>query len=629
MCGIAGVYSYGNIDLETRVRKSLVSLESRGPDSNGFFVHGNVALGHTRLSIIDTSEAGSQPFFDASRNYVLVFNGEFYNHNDFRKELSDDGVTFCSKSDTEVLLYLLIKYKEKAIEKINGCFAFAFYDISRNECIVARDRMGINPVVLYCDDKMIMFASEMKALLAMGIPRRIDDVALKTYFQLNYIPTNQGIFKNTRKLQPGNFLKITSTGIEEYSYYRIPDGCKNHISDDYETAKKRLRELLTESVHRRLLADVPLGCFLSGGIDSSIVTGIASQFTRNLNTFSVGFSDNKYFDETDCAEIIAKRFNTNHTSFKISSEDLLNNMSHTLDYIDEPFADSSALAVDILSKLTRTKVTVALSGDGADELFSGYNKHSAHLRVMNAGLKEKMVAGFAPLWRVLPKSRNSKLTNTFRQLERFAEGYNLPDAERYWRWACIGDDKYTSRLLKSRVNQNDFDDRKHFYLGGNFSDMNGVLDADMHLVLQGDMLTKVDLMSMANSLEVRVPFLDHTVVDYVSCLPSSYKIDAHSRKKILRETFADFFPPELLSRRKHGFEVPLLKWFNNELWSMIDTDLLSRKFVDAQGIFNYEEIEYQKGRLRSNNVGDATAKIWALLVFQWWWKNNIENQATF
>lgn len=628
MCGIAGVYSFRNQDLEAKIKGAVASLESRGPDSNGFFVHGNVALGHTRLSIIDTSDAGAQPFFDASRNYALVFNGEFYNHNDFRKELLDDGVKFCSKSDTEILLYLLIKYREEAISKLNGCFAFAFYDIARNECIVARDRMGINPVVLYCDDEKIMFASEMKALVAMGMPRQIDDVALKTYFQLNYIPTNQGIFKDTCKLQPGCFMKITPSGAEEHSYYRIPNACENRITDDYDAAKKRLRELLTESVQRRLIADVPLGCFLSGGIDSSIVTGIASEFTQHLNTFSVGFSDNKYFDETDCAEIIAKRFNTNHTSFKISSEDLLNNISHTLDYIDEPFADSSALAVDILSKLTRTKVTVALSGDGADELFSGYNKHSAHLRVMNAGLKEKTVAAFAPVWRILPKSRNSKITNTFRQLERFADGYNLSDAERYWRWASIGDDAYTSSLLKTQPDRNDFDERKRFYLGGDFSDMNGVLDADMHLVLQGDMLTKVDLMSMANSLEVRVPFLDHTVVDYVSCLPSSYKIDAHSRKKILRETFADFFPPELLARKKHGFEVPLLKWFNNELWTLIDEDLLSRDFVEAQGIFNYEEIERQKRRLKGNNVGDATAKVWALLVFQWWWKHFFASQAT-
>lgn len=623
MCGIAGIYSFGNIDLEQKVKAAVESLESRGPDSNGFYVQGNVALGHTRLSIIDTSDAGSQPFFDASRNFVLVFNGEFYNHNDFRKELLDEGVKFCSKSDTEVLLYLLIKYREEAIEKLNGCFAFAFYDIARNECIVARDRMGINPVVVYSDAEKIMFASEMKALIAMGIPKQIDNEALKTYFQLNYIPTNQGIFKNTRKLQPGSFLKITSSGIEEHSYYQIPNYQSSPISDDYQTAQKRLRELLTESVQRRLIADVPLGCFLSGGIDSSIVTGIASQLTPHLNTFSVGFSDNKYFDETDCAEIIAKRFNTNHTAFKISSADLFNNISHTLDYIDEPFADSSALAVDILSKLTRTKVTVALSGDGADELFSGYNKHLAHLRIMNAGIKEKSVAAFEPLWKILPKSRNSKITNTFRQLERFAKGYNLSDAERYWRWASIGDDEYTSNLLKATVNQDVFEKCKQFYLSGDFTNMNGVLDADMHLVLQGDMLTKVDLMSMANSLEVRVPFLDHTVVNYVSCLPSSYKIDANNRKKILRETFADFFPPELLNRKKHGFEVPLLKWFNNELHDIIENDLLSKEFVESQGIFNYSEIDRLKKQLSSNNVGDATAKIWALIVFQWWWKRTM------
>lgn len=623
MCGIAGIYSFSDIELEPRIKMAVASLESRGPDSNGFFVKDNVALGHTRLSIIDTSDAGSQPFFDASGNYVLVFNGEFYNHNDFRDELIADGVKFCSKSDTEVLLYLLIKYGSDAIEKVNGCFAFAFYDISKKECLVVRDRMGINPVVLYSDNDKLMFASEMKALISMGIPREIDNESLKTYFQLNYIPTNQGIFRNTRKLAPGTFLRITPSGIEEHPYYKIPNRRTSPIDDNYEAAKKKLRELLSASVQRRLIADVPLGCFLSGGIDSSIITGLASQFTSKLNTFSVGFSDNKYFDETDCAEIIAKRFATNHTAFKISSKDLLDNILHTLDYLDEPFADSSALAVDILSKLTRTKVTVALSGDGADELFSGYNKHSAHLRVMNASVKEKMVAAFAPIWRVMPKSRNSKIANTFRQLDRFASGYNLSNSERYWRWASIGDDAYTGRLLKGKVDDAAFDERKSQCLGANFADMNDVLFADMHLVLQGDMLTKVDLMSMANSLEVRVPFLDHTVVDYVSCLPASYKIDSQSRKKILRETFADFFPPELLNRRKHGFEVPLLKWFNNELYDLIENDLLSKKFVEEQNLFNYTAVADLKNRLRSSNVGDAAAKVWALIVFQWWWKRNV------
>ena len=620
MCGIAGIYSFKELAAEPLINRAVASLESRGPDSNGFFVRDNIALGHTRLSIIDTSDAGDQPFVDASGKYVLVFNGEFYNHNDFREELLADGVNFKSKSDTEVLLYLLIKYGSSAIEKINGCFAFAFYDVCKKECLVVRDRMGINPIVVYSDSEKIMFASEMKALIAMGIQRKIDNEALATYFQLNYIPTNQGIFENTCKLCPGTFLRITPSGVEEHVYYKIPNHREIQIDDDYETAKKRLRELLLASVQRRLIADVPLGCFLSGGIDSSIITGLASQFTQKLNTFSVGFSDNKYFDETDCAEIIAKRFNTNHTAFKISSKDLLDNISHTLDYIDEPFADSSALAVDILSKLTSTKVTVALSGDGADELFSGYNKHSAHLRVMNAGIKEKAVAAFAPLWKIMPKSRNSKISNTFRQLDRFASGYNLSDAERYWRWASIGDVHYVSRLLKPKFDNAKLDDRKSLYLDSSFDDMNDVLYADMHLVLQGDMLTKVDLMSMANSLEVRVPFLDHTVVDYVSCLPSSYKIDAHSRKKILRETFADFFPPELLNRKKHGFEVPLQKWFNNELYSLIENDLLSEKFVEEQGLFNYREILELKNRLRGKNVGDAAAKVWALVVFQWWWK---------
>lgn len=609
MCGIAGIYSFEKQVEEAKIRSAVASLVNRGPDSNGYFLHNNVALGHTRLSIIDTSQAGTQPFYDETKNFVLVFNGEFYNHNDFRHELADDGFKFYSKSDTEVLLYLLIKYREKAIEKINGCFAFAFYDKINNECLVARDRMGINPVVYYSNKEKIMFASEHKALLEMGLPRKIDNEAVKTYFKLNYIPTNQSIFANTRKLQPGNFLKISQSGVEEYTYYKLPSFEVNSVYEDYKTAQNRLRDLLTSAVQRRMIADVPLGCFLSGGVDSTIITGLASQFTTHLNTFSIGYADEKFFDETEAAELVAKKFNTNHTAFRITNADLLQNISHTLNYLDEPFADSSALAVDILSQLTRKKVTVALSGDGADELFAGYNKHSAHLRIMKAGFKEVAVAKMEWLWKMMPKSRNSKITNKFRQLERFAAGYNLTPSERYWRWASIGNDDYTQKLLVPAINNAIFDERKNFYLAEDFLTMNEVLSADMQLVLQGDMLTKVDMMSMANSLEVRVPFLDHTVVNYVSQLPSSYKIDSSVRKKLLRETFADLFPEGLLHRPKHGFEVPLLKWFKNELNSFIFNDLLSQKFVEEQGLFNYSEISRLKEQLFSRNVGDATAKI--------------------
>ncbi|MDL2262038.1 asparagine synthase (glutamine-hydrolyzing) [Bacteroidales bacterium OttesenSCG-928-I21] len=625
MCGITGIYSF-NDEAEKyseQLKESVYSLRFRGPDANNIFIDKKIGLAHARLAVVDTSSAATQPFIDNSGNYVLIFNGEFYNHNDYKKELLNDGVELKSESDTEILLYLLIKYGEKAIEKINGCFAFAFYDIKKNKCLLARDRIGIKPLMYYLDENKIIFASEMKAIMAFNIPKELNYEAVKTYFQLNYIPTNQSILKNIYKIEPGTYLTITKSGIEKYRFYKIPRYSEQaQNKDNYKSIGEKLFELLNNSVKRRLIADVPVGCFLSGGIDSSIITALAALNTKNLNTYSIGFSDNNYFDETNYAELVAKKYNTNHTVFKVTNKDLLNNIESVLDYIDEPFADSSALAVNILSKYASRKTTVALSGDGADELFAGYNKHLAHFKIINSGIKEKLVAKFNPIWSVLPKSRNSKISNFFRQLHRFAAGYNLSPKERYWLWASIGDENYTNGLLKIDLNNEKWQSLKAqcFDNDIDLTKINDILYTDMHLVLQGDMLTKVDLMSMSNCLEVRVPFLDHTVVDYAFFLSAEYKINSSTRKKILRDTFKEYLPIELLQQPKHGFEVPLLDWFQNELRYLIDGELLSKKFIEEQNILNYKFVENLKTKLASNNPQDSASKMWALIVFQWWWK---------
>lgn len=627
MCGIIGFYNKHSdaSEYKKNLLNAVDSLKMRGPDSNGTFFDKNTGLGHTRLAVIDTSNAGNQPFTDSSGKYTLIFNGEFYNHKGYRNELENDGVKFISESDTEVLLYLLVKYGKDAIQKINGCFAFAFYDSVKNEIIIARDRMGINPLLYYVEDDKIVFASEMKALIAFGLKPDIDYEAVFSYFQLNYFPPNQCVFRNTFKLKPGTYAVINENGIKNHEYYTIPLSINNTEFPDYIQAKKQLYTLLDESVKRRLISDVPIGCFLSGGIDSSIITALASAHTNNLNTFSIGFTDESYFDETNYANIVAEKYKTNHTVFKISSNDILDNFFKIIDYFDEPFADSSALAVYILSYCTKQKATVALSGDGADEMFAGYNKHSAHFNASYMGVKENFVKAFNPLWKIMPKSRSNKSSNLFRQLYRFSEGCKFTPRDRYWFWASIGSENYVESLLKRTINKLEFENKKNEYLKSvsNLSDINSVLYADMHLVLQGDMLTKVDLMSMANSLEVRTPFLDHNVVDFVFSLPYSYKITNSSRKRILKDTFRHLLPEELLNRPKHGFEVPLLKWFRNELWNLIDNDYLSEDYIKEQNIFNYNVIKKLKKQIHSENPEDSHAKIWALLVFQNWWKKYI------
>ena len=631
MCGIVGAYSFKNnvSDLQPFIQPAAQQLSKRGPDNQNTITIGNAVLGHARLSIIDTSSAGNQPMYDESGRYAIIFNGEIYNYILLKKDLEQKGYTFGSGSDTEVLLKLFIEYKEACLEKLNGFFGFAVYDKQNDGLFIARDRIGIKPMLYYVDESMLFFGSEMKALLQFPIKKELNYNAAYTFFQLNYVPGYETMINGIKKLLPGHYISIKKNKAEVKQYYKINDAykSKNYSALNYEDAKGKLNELMHQSIQRRLIADVPLGSFLSGGIDSSVVAYLSSQYSPNINTFSVGFKDEPYFDETKYANLVAKKIKTNHTVFSLSNDDLFAEIFNILDYLDEPFADSSAIAVYILCKQTKQKITVALSGDGADEIFGGYNKHNAELRARQTSLLNNLVKLGKPIWDSLPKSRNSKTSNIIRQLSRFAEGLSLSNKERYWRWCAFVSEKdalqYFSKDNQKKIKAENYLALKNLFLqhiNNEKSDLNDMLYADMNLILPSDMLQKVDLMSMANSLEVRVPFLDHEVVDFAFSLPAEYKIDSKRRKKILVDTYREFLPEEIFSRPKHGFEVPLLKWFRNELKPLIENDLLSDTFIEQQGIFEVATIKAIKAKLYSNNPGDAHAQIWALIVFQYWWK---------
>jgi asparagine synthase (glutamine-hydrolysing) len=395
---------------------------------------------------------------------------------------------------------------------------------------------------------------------------------------------------------------------------------------DYPSAQQKFKSLLEKSVQQRLVADVPIGTFLSGGIDSSVITGLASQHQSKLHTFSIGFNDEKFFDETNYANLVAKKFKTEHTVFSLNNRDLFEHVHNILDYIDEPFADSSAINVYILSKETRQHATVALSGDGADELLSGYTKHAAFYRIIHPTVFDKMIGYLSPFWKALPQSRNNFLGNKVRQLNRFAEGMKLGSQERYWRWAGYASEKETYDLLsaqsKTYLNQQEYETYKRDLLHhiSTTESINEVLLTDMELVLPNDMLTKVDWMSMANGLEVRTPFLDYELVNFVFSLPDEYKINRGLRKRILQDTFRELLPKELYNRPKKGFEVPMLHWLRHEMKSLVVDNLLSEKTIRDQGIFDYSEVQQLKSQLYSHNPADVHARIWALVVFQWWWK---------
>lgn len=638
MCGITGIFAFnlvGKFNL-VNVTAATKALHQRGPDHQDIYHDEFVGLGHRRLSIIDTSAVAHQPMWDETQRYCIVFNGEIFNFQELKNDLERRGVTsFFSHSDTEVLLKLFILEKEKCLNKLNGFFAFCVYDKQEQSLFLARDRFGVKPLLYLLDEDKFIFASEKKSVLAYGIEKEMDYTSLHTYLQLNYIPAPKTIFKNVKKLLPGHFIKVHNRQATVQKYYSIPyPWTANHgqLTLDYEQAKQKFSQLLEVSVQRRLVSDVPLGSFLSGGIDSSIVTGLAAQHKPNLHTFSIGFRDEKFFDETNYANLVAKHFKTEHTVFSLTNNDLYASVHSILDYIDEPFADSSAINVYILSRQTRQQATVALSGDGADELLAGYNKHEAFCSVINRGWKENLVSKLYPFWKILPQSRNNFLGNRIRQLNRFAEGMKLSSRERYWRWAGYAKDNVALNLFSSKSKEQfsyqEFESYKKELLQTipENESINDILLTDFHLVLPNDMLTKVDWMSMANGLEVRTPFLDVDLVNFVFSLPDDFKINSSLRKRIAQDAFRNFLPTALYNRPKKGFEVPMLKWLRHEMKSLIQDDLLSEKNVRDQAIFDHVEIEKLKRQLFSSNPGDVHARIWGLVVFQWWWKKYFINQ---
>ncbi|MFT7155864.1 MAG: asparagine synthase (glutamine-hydrolyzing), partial [Parvicella sp.] len=456
-----------------------------------------------------------------------------------------------------------------------------------------------------------------KAILPFQITREINFKALNSFFRYNYIPAPESIFTGIHKVMPACLIEWKGGEItteKYYSYYPSDTTFKG----SYGSAVQGVRSLLIDSTHQRMISDVPLGSFLSGGVDSSIVSAIAAKETKHLNTFSIGFKDQPQFDETKYANEVAKHIKSNHTVFSLSNDDLLSHFEDTLTYLDEPFADSSALNMFILSKRTKEQVTVALSGDGADEMFSGYNKHEALFFSDQRTAKNQMIKNLGGIASILPKSRNSKWSNKFRQLDKYHKGLKLTPNDRYLEWASFMDSGQVSRLLKGGNAIQEFE-----FLNCSTGSFNDYLYYDFNLVLEGDMLRKVDSMSMANGLEVRSPFMDYRLVDYVFSLPPEFKIDASSRKKILKDAFKSDLPSSIFSRGKKGFEVPLQEWFKNELASYLDEKVFNQELIIEQGILNWEEVLAIKQKLHSSNPNEAVYNTWALLSFQHWYNSYV------
>ena len=636
MCGICGKLNFNGREIsEDLIRKMCQSFSYRGPDDEGTYVSSPIGLGHRRLSIIDLSAAGHQPMCNEDRTIWLVFNGEIYDFNDIRENLKTKGHTLRSRTDTETIIHLYEEEGPDCLKHLNGMFGFALWDSRSQRLWLARDRLGIKPVNYYWDGQRLIFASEIKAILCdPDVPREIDPEALDLYLTLNYIPPPWTIFKNIRKLMPGNRLIVEKGEITVEPYWDIPTrvdrGDAQTVPDapteSLTDIKHQLYTLMEDAVTRRLISDVPFGAFLSGGIDSSLIVALMSRNSnRPVKTFSIGYEDLPSFDETKYARDVATFHKTEHQEFKLGHRDILDAFPLVLECVDEPFADSSAVPTYIVSRETRKHVTVALSGDGGDELFAGYRMYqgerwSKYFKKIPRFVKDGLIG---PFINALPDARDKPSLEKIRRAKKFAKGMSLEFPQRFARWREVFPLSLRQSLLKNPPNED-------FYLGliqrivGDEKDrfpndiINLMLYMDVRGLLHGDMLTKVDRMSMANSLEVRVPFLDHTFVEYVFQIKGDLKLKGKIGKYILMETFKDLLPPSLHNRPKWGFEMPIGAWLRNKLKFLID-EYLAKGIIRQQALFDYNIIEALIND-HMNGRQDTSWHLWNLIVFQHWYK---------
>jgi len=619
MCGLCGIFNVAaNETVPQPLLKAMAdTIAHRGPDAEGFYSSGPVGLAHRRLSIIDL-EGGQQPMASQDGSVVVVFNGEIYNFPELRRQLEQKGYVFQSRSDTEVIIYLYQEVGEECFRQLRGMFAIAIWDGRRRQVVLARDRVGKKPLFYFYDGKRCAFASEMKALLEVpGIPRDVDLEALSDYFSLLYVPAPKSIFRHIRKVKPGHYAVVSERGFREVEYWDLSFA---HVEDRSEQEWiERLLARYRESVRIRLMSDVPLGAFLSGGVDSSSVVALMSELTGEpVITSSIGFRD-KRFDETAYARLVASRFHTKHHE-QVVEPDAVEIVEKLVWHYDEPFADSSAIPTYYVSKIARQHVTVALSGDGGDENFAGYRRHyfsqreQIMRRLLPDGVRKVLFGALAACY---PKA---DWAPRFLRGKATFESLSCSHIEGYFRSisACrpaVKAQLLNQDVIKDLAGYDTLDLFRHYYeKAGTEDSLSRIQYVDIKTYLTDDILVKVDRASMANSLEVRAPILDHSFMELAATIPSEMKLRGRTGKYILKKSLEGHLPPEVLYREKMGFAVPLASWLRKELKSMAADMLLGRR---DDGLLNPATVErlwneHQRG------LRDRSTELWSLLMFRMW-----------
>jgi asparagine synthase (glutamine-hydrolysing) len=625
MCGIVGIYNYGSgLPVTREALKAMNDLiVHRGPDDEGYFTHENIGLAMRRLSIIDIS-TGHQPISNEDDTLHIVFNGEIYNFQELRQGLLARGHKFKTKSDTEVILHLYEEKGEDFPKELRGMFAVAIWDKRKRRLTLARDRMGKKPLYYAVTPSFIAFASELRALLAVpGLPRDIDLKAVDSYLTLQYIPSPMSVFKAARKLEPASTLVFEDGKLVTQKYWNLPLGEKKLDGTPVEELKERLRAELAEAVKIRLISEVPLGAFLSGGIDSSVIVALMAKASAEpVKTFSIGFKEAE-FSELGYARQVAEMYGTKHTEFMVEA-----NMASVLEklawHYSEPYADSSALPSYFVSRETRKEVTVALNGDGGDENFGGYIRYQAmkaagYFTAMPDWAKKAALAAMEPF------PEKTAPFNTVWRLRKFLQAVSQRDlAMTYLSTVSYFKTDEKERLLSPAFRNALGRDANYpeRYISKLFNEGQGsltekIMYTDLRSYLPECLMTKMDIASMANSLETRSPILDHKVVEFAHLLPDNMKLRGFTGTKwILKEAFKDMLPRKIYKRGKMGFGIPLGPWFRGELKDYWAGACLSQKALD-RNYFKREELyrlwdEHQRG------ARDHGYRLWALLMLELW-----------
>ncbi len=621
MCGICGPVNHeaGTTADPALIRRMLAALAHRGPDGEGIHVEGNVGLGHRRLAIIDLSPAAAQPMPNEDKTLWITFNGEIYNFQELRRDLEARGHRFRSHADGEVILHLYEEYGTDCLRHLRGMFAFGLWDGTRRRLFLARDRVGKKPLVYFQDTRRFLFASEPKAILQdPAVPIEPDPQAIHHYLTYGYVPGSLSAFRGIQKLPPAHYLVVKNGTVSTERYWKLRYGPKRELTEG--EACEELLARLREAVRLRLISDVPLGALLSGGIDSSTVVALmAEQSASRVKTFSIGFEEAAY-DEREAAASVAARFGTEHHAFVVRP-DATALLPSLVWHYNEPFADSSAIPTYYLAQVTRPHVTVALSGDGGDEAFGGYERYVAHALACRADrFLGPLRPALAALGAALPQGADGRGLRY--RARRFLEALAAPPADRYARWMVhfTAEQKAALSTPEFTAATGDADSlallREAFTATDAEGPVEAAMAADVARYLPEDLLVKLDVATMAHGLEARCPFLDQDVLEFAARLPVQWKVCGMAKKVLLRRALRDLLPPEILARPKQGFGVPIDVWFRGALKDLAFDTLLSPR-ATARGLFRPAAVrqlleEHVSGR------ADRHYQLWNLLMLELW-----------